>query len=149
MAHLTKQLDDAGADGLVLFNRFYQPDLDVDNLEVVRSLSLSNSSELLLRLNWLAMLSGKVRASLGATGGVHTGLDAIKAVMVGAHAVQIVSALLKNGPRYLHTVRDEMVAFLEEHKYSSLQQLQGSMNLLRCPDPKAYERGNYMRILQS
>jgi dihydroorotate dehydrogenase (fumarate) len=148
-AQLARSLDNQGADGLVLFNRFYQPDIDVENLEVVPSLRLSDSSELLLRLRWLAILSGRVRASLAVTGGVHTPLDALKAVMAGAHAVQMVSALLERGPEYLSTVRDELAHWLEEHDYESLEQAQGSMSLKRCPNPGALERSNYMKILQS
>ena len=148
-AHMASQLDDLGADGLVLFNRFYQPDIDVETLEVVPRLQLSDSSELLLRLRWLAILSGRARASLAVTGGVHTAVDAIKAVMAGAHAVQLVSALLQHGPEHLKTVREQMVCWMEEHEYDSLRQMQGSMNLTRCPDPAAFERANYVRVLQS
>jgi dihydroorotate dehydrogenase (fumarate) len=148
-AHFASQLDELGADGLVLFNRFYQPDIDVDMLEVVPRLQLSDSSELLLRLRWLAILSGHLRASLAVTGGVHTAVDAIKAVMAGAHAVQLVSALLQHGPERLKTIREEMVRWMEEHEYHSLRQMQGSMNLTRCPDPAAFERANYVRVLQS
>ncbi|MEX2490598.1 MAG: dihydroorotate dehydrogenase-like protein [Nitrospirales bacterium] len=148
-AHVASQLDGLGADGLVLFNRFYQPDIDVETLEVVPRLQLSDSSELLLRLRWLAVLSGHVRASLAVSGGVHTAVDAIKAVMVGAHAVQLVSALLQHGPEYLKTIREEMIRWMEQHEYHSLRQMQGSMNLTRCPDPSSFERANYMRVLQS
>jgi dihydroorotate dehydrogenase (fumarate) len=148
LAHLAKQLDDAGADGLVLFNRFYQPDLDVEELEVVPSLKLSDSSELLLRLRWLAILSGHVKGSLACSGGVHTPLDAIKAVMAGAHAVQVVSALLQRGPAYLATLRDGMASWMEEHEYASLEQMHGSMSHQNSPNPQALERANYMRILQ-
>lgn len=148
-AHVAAQLDGLGADGLVLFNRFYQPDIDVETLEVVPRLHLSDSSELLLRLRWLAILSGHVRASLAVTGGVHTAVDTIKAVMAGAHAVQLVSALLQHGPEHLKTIREEMVRWMEEHEYQSLRQMQGSMNLTRCPDPAAFERANYVRVLQS
>jgi dihydroorotate dehydrogenase (fumarate) len=147
LAHFAKRLDAAGADGIVLFNRFYQPDIDVEELEVVRTLHLSDSSELLLRLRWLAILSGRVPTSLAVSGGVHTSIDAIKAVMTGAHAVQVVSAVLKNGPAHLKTMRDEMAAWLEKREYESLKQMQGSMNLVKCPDPKAYERANYIKIL--
>jgi len=143
------RLDQACADGLVLFNRFYQPDIDAEALQAVRALHLSNSSELPLRLRWLAILSGRVKASLAVTGGVHTALDAIKSVMTGAHAIQVVSALLQRGPHYLATLREKMVAWMEEHEYTSLAQMQGSMNLLMCPDPTVYERANYMLILQS
>jgi len=149
VANLAGQLDDLGADGLVLFNRFYQPDLDVEALDVVPRLALSDSSELLLRLRWLAVLSGRVRASLAVSGGVHDGLDALKAVMAGAHAVQMVSALLLHGPEHLATVRAALAQWLEEHEYESLAQAQGSLGLQRCPDPQAFERANYLRILQS
>ncbi len=149
MANVAKQLDGVKADGLVLFNRFYQPDIDAEQLEVVSSLTLSNSGALLVRLRWLAILSGRVSASLAVTGGVHTAMDAIKAVMCGAHAVQLVSALLERGPRHLKTIRNEVAEWLEEHEYESLRQMQGSMSLEKCPDPKAFERANYMHILQS
>jgi dihydroorotate dehydrogenase (fumarate) len=149
MANVAKHLDACSADGLVLFNRFYQPDIDVEELQVVSDLNLSNSGALLLRLRWLAILSGRIRASLAVTGGVHTALDAIKAVMCGANAVQMVSALLKNGPQHLAKVRNEVSKWLEEHEYESLRQMQGSMSLQKCPDPKAFERANYMHILQS
>jgi dihydroorotate dehydrogenase (fumarate) len=149
LAHFATKLDGVGADGLVLFNRFYQPDIDIEKLEVERSLHLSDSRELLLRLRWLAILSGKTQASLAVSGGIHTGIDAVKAIMTGAHAVQMVSVLLTKGPSHLAAIREEMSAWLEEHDYESLQQMQGSMNLQRCPDPKSYERANYMHILQS
>jgi dihydroorotate dehydrogenase (fumarate) len=148
LAHFAPHLDGAGADGLVLFNRFYQPDLDAEDREVVQSLHLSDRSELLLRLRWLALLSGRVKGSLGATGGVDSGLDAIKAVMCGAHAVQMVSSLLRRGPEHLREVRAEMADWMERNEYGSLGQLLGSMNLARCPDPKAYERAQYVHILQ-
>ena len=149
LGHFARRLDEAGADGLVLFNRFYQPDIDVEELQVRRALHLSHSSELPLRLRWLAILSGKVKASLAASGGVHTLLDVIQAVMTGAHAVQIVSALLQRGPAYLAKLRQELAEWLEEHEYHSLRQMQGSMNLESCPDPRVYERANYMLMLQS
>ncbi len=148
-AHLARQLDGLGVDGLVLFNRFYQPQIDVEELEVVPYLKLSDSSELLLRLRWLAIMSGRVGCSLAATGGVHTPIDALRAVMAGAHAVQLVSALLQFGPVYLQTVLDGMAHWMEEHEYESIAQMRGSMSLERCPDPAAFERANYMRVLQS
>lgn len=148
LANLAKQLDEAGADALVLFNRFYQPDIDVEELEVVPSLQLSDSSELLLRLRWLAILSGHVKGSLACSGGVHSPLDAIKAVMAGAHAVQLVSALLEREPAYLQTVRTGMEHWMEEHEYSSLSQMHASMSHQKSPNPQALERANYMRILQ-
>jgi len=149
LPNLARQLDQAGLDGLVLFNRFYQPDIDVDELEVRHSLHLSDSDELLPRLRWLAMLSGRVGCSLAVTGGVHTALDAVKAVMCGAHAVQMVSVLLQHGPGMLAKIHQGLVAWMEEHEYESLAQMQGSMGLERCPNPTAYERANYVQVLQS
>jgi len=148
-ANVAHHLDEAGADGLVIFNRFYQPNIDVEELEVKPSLALSDSSELNLRLRWLAILSGRVRASLAVTGGVHTYLDAIKAIMTGAHAVQMVSALLIKGPDELRIIREQIATWLEQHEYESLRQMQGSMSLQRCPEPGAFERANYMRVLHS
>lgn len=148
LAHLAAEIDAAGVDGLVVFNRFYQPDIDAEGLDVVSRLELSTSAELLLRLRWLAILSCQIRASLAITGGVHTALDAIKAIMAGADAVQMVSALLRRGPEYLRTVRDEMGQWMEEHGYESLEQMRGSLNLARCPNPATFERANYVRILQ-
>jgi dihydroorotate dehydrogenase (fumarate) len=149
VAHLAHELDGAGVDGLVLFNRFYQPDIDVEALEVVPSLHLSDSSELLLRLHWLAILCGQVKASLAATGGVHTGVDAVKAIMAGASAVQVVSRLLHDGPQRLLTIYQGMKHWMEEHDYESLEQMRGSMSLRKSPDPAAFERGNYMKVLRS
>lgn len=148
MAHLAQELDKRGIDGLVLFNRFYQPDIDIEELAAKPTLQLSDSSELLLRLRWIAILSGRVRASLAVTGGVHSAIDAIKAVMAGAHAVQMVSALLQHGPSHLSKIRADVSRWLEEHEYESLAQMQGSMSLERSPDPGAFERANYMRVLQ-
>lgn len=148
-AHFAKRLVEAGASGLVVFNRFYQPDFDVEELEVRHALQLSSPGELLLRLRWLAILHGRVPASLAVTGGVHSSLDAVKAVMAGASAVQMVSAILRNGPEHFRSVREGLVRFLEEHEYTSLRQMLGSMSLLRCPDPRAYERANYVHLLQT
>ena len=148
LAHFAVELEAAGADGLVLFNRFFQPDIDVEVLEAVPSLQLSGSSDLLLRLRWLAILHGRLKGSLAVTGGVHTGMDALKAVMAGASAVQMVSALLLHGPERLSQVRAEMAEWLEEHEYDSLGQSLGSMSLEKCPNPQAFTRANYMRILQ-
>lgn len=149
MAHFASQLHAAGARGLVMFNRLYQPDIDPETLESVPHLALSDPSELLLRLRWLAVLSGNTRLDLACSGGVHGAKDAIRALMAGATVVQTVSALLKHGPERLAVIHDEVARWLEEHEYESLAQLRGSMNLSRCPDPSAYERGNYMRVLQS
>ncbi len=143
------RLESAGADGLILFNRFYQADIDVEELDVVRSLHLSDSSALLLRLRWLAILSTQLGCSLAVSGGVHSAIDAVKAVMCGAHGVQIVSALLQNGPEKLIEVRNDFERWLVENEYESLDQMRRSMNLENSPDPSAFERANYMQILQS
>jgi len=149
IANLAKQLEDAGADGLILFNRFFQPDINIEEIEIDRTLKLSTSAELPLRLAWLGILSGRIGTSLAITGGVHRVEDAIKAIMCGADAVQMVSALLKQGPGHLRAIRDGVAAWMEEHEYASLAQMKGSMNLLRSPDPAAYQRANYMHLLQS
>ncbi|GMV42631.1 MAG: diguanylate cyclase [Myxococcales bacterium] len=149
LPNFARALCEAGADGIVLFNRFYQPDIDVEELEVRHELHLSTSEELNLRLRWLAVLSGRVDADLAVTGGVHTGLDAIKAIMAGADLVQMVSALLLHGPERLRVVLEDMRAWLQEHDYASLDQARGSMSLLRCPDPRSYERANYMKMLRT
>ena len=149
LGHFPHRLAGHCADGLILFNRFYQSDIDVETLDVTPTLRLSDSSELLLRLRWLALLSGRVKSSLAVTGGVHTTLDAVKAIMAGADAIQVVSALLRHGPEHLATLRRDLALWLEEHEYESLEQMKGSMNLLRCPNPRAHERANYMNVLQS
>lgn len=148
LANFARRLDPF-IDGLLLFNRFYQPDINVEDLEVERVVHLSDSSELLLRLRWLALLYGKVEAPLAVTGGVHSPVDAIKAVMAGASAVQMLSALLRHGNSYLEQVRQGIVDWMDEHEYESLRQMQGSMSLLRTPEPGAYERANYAKILQT
>jgi dihydroorotate dehydrogenase (fumarate) len=149
VANVARALEHVGVDGLVLFNRFYQPEIDIDALDVRPVIRLSDPSELLLRVRWLAILSGRIRASLAASGGVHSATDAVRAVMAGAHAVQMVSALLRHGPEQLRIVRDELARWLEEHEYESLAQMRGSMSLERSPDPKAFERANYLKVLQS
>jgi dihydroorotate dehydrogenase (fumarate) len=148
LAHLARELDVAGADGLVLFNRFYQPDIDPEGLAAIRRLHLSDSSELLLRLHWMAILSGRVRASLAVSGGVHAALDVIKATMAGAHVTQMVSALLMNGPAHFQRVLDGLASWMTEHEWDSLADMRGNMSLLKVPDPDAYERANYMLMLQ-
>jgi len=149
LPHLAKRLEGLGVAGLVLFNRFYQPDIDLEQLEALPALRLSDSSELLLRIRWLAVLKGRTGLDLACSGGVHTHLDALKVVMAGASAVQMVSALLRNGPAQLTQIREDMAAWLVEHEYASLSQAAGSMSLERCPDPAAFERGNYLKILNS
>ena len=137
LANMARRLEGAGAAGLVLFNRFYQPDIDIEELEVVPKLYLSSPNELLLRLRWLAILSNQFRGSLAVTGGVHNAADAIKAVMAGAHAVQMVSVLLRRGPETLVRIRSDVAQWLEKHDYGSLKQMQGSMSYARSANPKA------------
>ncbi len=148
-ANMGWRLDQAGADALVLFNRFYQPDFDLEKLEVVPNLTLSSSYEVLLRLHWVAILYGHIRADLAVTGGVHTAHDVLKAMMVGARVAMMTSALLKNGIEHLTTVRADLLAWMEEHEYESIRQMQGSMSHRSVPDPAAFERGNYMKVLSS
>ncbi len=147
--HMFRRLTGAGADGLVLFNRFYQPDIDIDALEVSHTLELSEPEELRLRLQWLAAAHTHVPTTFAVTGGVHSGRDALKALMAGADAVQMTSALLRHGPEYIGTVKQELVTWMEAGGYESVRQMIGSMSLARCPDPRAYSRGNYMRVLGS
>jgi len=148
LPHFARRMERVGADGLVIFNRFYEPDIDPDELEVRRVLVLSHPAELLLRLNWLAVLSPVLRGSLAVTGGIHTGHDAIRAIMAGAHAVQMTSALLKHGPARLTQVLRELTEHLEKHEYASLDAARGCMNLAFCPEPEAYLRANYILMLQ-
>ena len=147
-ANFASQLDTAGADALVLFTRFHKADIDIDELEIVRSLPLSDSSDLSLRLRGTAALAGRVKASLVITGGIHTGIDVIKATMAGAHATQMVSALLRHGPDHLRTVRGEIESWMQEHEWTSLNEMRGNMSLKRIPDPAAYERANFRMALR-
>jgi dihydroorotate dehydrogenase (fumarate) len=149
IANLARRLDEARADALVLFNRFYQPDFDLDSLEVVPQLTLSSSYELLLRMHWVAILYGHVGADLAVTGGVHTAQDVLKAMMAGARVAMMTSALLKYGIHHLATVRTELVAWMEQHEYESIRQMQGSMSYRSVAEPAAFERANYMRVLRS
>ncbi len=149
VANFAVGLQGAGAKGLVIFNRFYQPDIELEDLEVRPHLKLSDPSELLLRLRWLAILSPRVTCSLSVSGGVHGGADILKALLTGADSVQLVSVLLRNGPRIIGTLLESVTGWLVEHGYENLSQLRGAMNLKRCPDPAAFERANYIRILQS
>ena len=146
--NLVTRLEAVGANGVVFFNRFYQTDIDVEALAVLPRPQLSEPSELLLRLRFLALLSGRVGLSLACTGGCHSGTDALKAVMCGADAVQMVAALLIHGPEHLAVVRGDMERWLEEHEYQSLAEAKGSMGLEHSPDPAAFERGNYIRIIE-
>ena len=146
---MIRALDDAGADALVLFNRFYQPDFDLDKLEVAPNLNLSSPDEIRLPLLWIAILYGKLRASLGATRGVHTPTEVVKYLMAGADVVMTTSALLKNGVDYMTTLRDGLQAWMEMHNYSSVAQMKGSMSQHNVADPTAFERANYIKTLES
>jgi dihydroorotate dehydrogenase (fumarate) len=148
-ANLAHRLVGAGANGLVLFNRFYQPDLDVEHLEVVPTLTLSTSAELLLRLHWTAVLYGRVKADFAVTGGVHTGHDVLKAMMAGANVAMMASALLKHGIDHVATVRQEMLNWMEEREYESVAQMRGSLAQKAVKNPGAFERGNYIKVLSS
>jgi dihydroorotate dehydrogenase (fumarate) len=148
-ANFAMRLDSSGADGIVLFNRFYQPDFDIEQLEVVPSLTLSHSAELLLRLHWVGIFFGHIRADMAITGGVHSAQDVLKSIMAGARVAMMTSALLQNGPEHLDTVRAGIVQWMEEHEYESINQMCGSMSQKNVPDPAAYERTNYMRVLSS
>lgn len=149
MANVARRLDEVGAGALVLFNRFYQPDFDLEKLEVTPTLTLSSSYELLLRMHWVAILYGHVRADLAVTGGVHTAHDVLKAMMAGARVAMMTSALLKNGIQQLATVQKDLAAWMEEHEYESIRQMQGSMSYRSVAEPAAFERANYMRVLRS
>jgi dihydroorotate dehydrogenase (fumarate) len=149
MANTAHRLDQAGADALVLFNRFYQPDFDLDKLEVVPNLRLSTSDELRLRLRWAAILFGHIRCDLAITGGIHTADDVLKAMMAGAKVAMTTSALLMHGVEHLTTLRAGVVSWMEEHEYESIRQMQGSMSQKSVAEPAAFERANYMRVLRS
>ena len=149
MAHTARNLADAGAEGLVLFNRFYQPDLDLENLEVVPNLKLSTSTELRLPLRWIAILYGQVNADLALTTGVHTVTDVLKGVAAGAAITMLASELLRNGIGRLEVLKMGVEEWLTENEYDSLAQLQGSLSQINCAEPAAFERANYMRVLSS
>ena len=148
-ANIAQQLDQAGADALVLFNRFYQPDFDLESLEVVPDLNLSSSYELRLRLRWVAILHGRIQADLAVTGGIHTAEDVIKAVMAGANVAMTTSALLHHGTGHVQTVLSNLEHWMEEHEYESIKQMHGSMSQKSVAQPVAFERANYMRVLRS
>ncbi len=149
MANLAARLDAAGADALVLFNRFYLPDFDLDELEVVPRLTLSSSHEVLVRLHWVAILYGHVRADLAVTGGVHTAHDVLKSMMAGARVAMMTSALLAHGIGHLAAVQRDLLEWMETHEYESIRQMQGSMSYRSVRNPAAFERANYMRVLSS
>jgi dihydroorotate dehydrogenase (fumarate) len=149
MANMAKRLDAVGADGMVLFNRFYQPDYNLETLEVVPNLILSNSHDLFLRLHWIAVIYGTVKADLALTGGCHTAFDVVKSMMAGAKVAMMTSALLKRGITYLDTLSTELLIWMGEHEYDSIKQMQGSMSRNSVPQPGAFERANYMKVLSS
>ncbi len=146
---MAKALDDAGVDALVLFNRFYQPDFNLETLEVAPNLHLSTPEEIRLPLLWIAVLYGRLLASLGATRGVHTPVEVVKYLMAGADAVMTTSALLKNGIDYLTILRDGLQTWMEMHHYVSVRQMKGSMSQRNVADPTAFERANYIKTLES
>ncbi len=148
-ANMAVRLDEAGADGLVLFNRFYQPDIDLEELEVESTIQLSTSVEMRLPLRWIAVLYGKVKASLAATTGIHTGEDVVKMMMVGADVTMIASALLQNGPEHVSTMLRQMQAYMEKHEYQSVTEMRGILSHQKLKNPAAFERANYIRVLQS
>jgi dihydroorotate dehydrogenase (fumarate) len=149
LSHFARELEKAGADGLVIFNRFYQPDIDIEELDVVPNLRLSTADELRLRLRWLSILSSQLGISLACTGGAHNAVDVIKAVMTGAHSVQMVSALLIHGPEHITRTLEAISFWLTEHDYESLKQMQGSMNMAKVPNAAKLTRANYMKMLDS
>ncbi len=149
LGSMAKRLDDTGANGLVLFNRFYQPDIDLEALEVFPNIRLSTPQALRLPLRWIAILRGRIGASLAASSGVDTAQDVIKTLMVGADAVMVCSTLLRNGPGRMKELVTGLKAWMEEHEYASVEEMKGSMSQLSSSDPAAFERANYMRALNS
>jgi dihydroorotate dehydrogenase (fumarate) len=148
-ANMAQKFDQVSADALVLFNRFYQPDFDLESLEVVPDLNLSSSYELRLRLRWVAILHGRIKADLAVTGGIHTAEDVIKAVMAGANVAMTTSALLHYGTGHVQTVLSNLEHWMEEHEYESIKQMHGSMSQKSVAQPVAFERANYMRVLRT
>jgi dihydroorotate dehydrogenase (fumarate) len=149
MAHMAKRLDDAGAEGLVLFNRFYQPDIDLETLEVKPNVLLSTPQAMRLPLRWIAILFGKIKANLAATSGIHNADDVLKMLMAGADVTMLCSTLLRNGIGHIREIEARMCEWMEEHDYQAVQQLQGSMSQKYCSDPAAFERAQYMRAVLS
>jgi dihydroorotate dehydrogenase (fumarate) len=149
MAHMAKRLDEAGANALVLFNRFYQPDINLDTLEVQPNVLLSTPQALRLPLRWVAILYGRIWSDLAATSGIHGAHDVLKLLMAGASVTMMCSALLRNGIDHLRTVEQELARWLEEHEYESVRQMRGSMSQQYCPDPTAFERAQYVRAVKT
>jgi dihydroorotate dehydrogenase (fumarate) len=148
LSNFARRLDNAGADALVLFNRFYQPDIDLEELEIRPNVLLSTQQALRLPLTWIGILHGRVRAALAATGGVHSAEDVVKLLMVGANVTMLCSSLMRHGVNHLRHVERELRDWMEEHEYESVAQMRGSMSQLRCPDPSAFERAQYMRAVK-
>jgi dihydroorotate dehydrogenase (fumarate) len=146
-ARFAPQLDKQGADGLVLFNRFYQPDIDLEKLEVTPAVLLSTPMAMRPPLRWIAILRNRIRGSLAATSGIYRGTDALKMLMVGADVTMLCSVLIARGIDYIRTIEREMREWLEDHEYDSVEQLKGSMSQRNCPDPSAFERAQYMRAV--
>ena len=149
LANMAKRLEESGANGLVLFNRFYQPDIDLENLNVVPNVLLSTPQDMRLPLRWIAMLYGKVNTSLAASDGIHTAEDVIKMVMAGADITMLCSVLLKNGTKQVGTILTGIEEWMNSHEYESIVQMRGSMSQKSCANPQAFERANYMKVLQS
>lgn len=149
LANMAHRLDQAGAAGLVLFNRFYQPDIDLETLEIKPSVNLSTTQAMRLPMRWIAILYGRVKASLAATSGIHTAEDVLKMLMAGADVTMMASSLLKNGPQRISEVLAQMDQWMLEHEYISVAQMKGSMSQKSVADPSAYERANYMKVLQA
>jgi dihydroorotate dehydrogenase (fumarate) len=148
LSNMAHRLDEAGADALVLFNRFYQPDIDLEELEIRPNVLLSTPQALRLPLTWIGILHGRVKASLAATGGVHAAEDAVKLLMVGANVTMMCSSLMRYGIDHLRHVERELRDWMEAHEYESVAQMQGSMSQLKCSDPGAFERAQYMRAVK-
>ena len=149
MANMARRLDEAGADGLVLFNRFYQPDIDLEELEVRPNPLLSTPHAMRLPMRWIAILYGHLKADLAATSGIHSGTDVLKMLMVGANVTMLCSVLLRSGIDTIRTIEQELRAWMEEHNYDSVRQMLGSMSHKNCADPSAFERAQYMRAVKS
>src|SRR5208283_1610644 len=148
-ANMAKRMNEAGADGLVLFNRFYQPDIDLDTLEVKPNILLSTPMAMRLPLRWIAILYGRLRANLAATSGIHRATDALKVLMAGADVTMLCSVLVRHGVQEISVIEKELVAWMEEHEYESVAQLKGSLSQKNCPAPSAFERAQYMRAISS
>jgi dihydroorotate dehydrogenase (fumarate) len=149
MANMSKKLVEAGANGLVLFNRFYQPDINIEELEVVTNVLLSTPQAMRLPMRWIAILYGRLQVDLAATSGVQKGQDVIKMMMAGANVTEVVGALLRHGINQIKVIETDMINWMEEHEYESIAQMRGSMSQINCPDESQFERAQYMKAIQS